>query len=63
MSEAIGAALCVLVLLGFVDSIPSSRISHEIGQEAGEGLGELLGRALETKMLVSSSVGILENLS
>ena len=46
-----------------VDSISPPHVASEIIQEAGEDLGELLGRVLETKMLVSRSVRILEGLS
>ncbi|MDJ0713953.1 MAG: hypothetical protein QNJ54_07010 [Prochloraceae cyanobacterium] len=46
-----------------LDSISSPYVADEIIQEAGEDLGELLGRVLETKMLVSRAVGILEDLS
>ncbi|WP_281261718.1 hypothetical protein [Aphanothece hegewaldii] len=37
-------------------------VKSEVIQEAGEDLGELLGRVLETKILVSRAVGILEEL-
>lgn len=46
-----------------VDSISPPHIKSEVIQEAGEDLGELLGRAIETKMLVSRTVRILEGLS
>lgn len=46
-----------------IDSISSPQIASEIVQDAGENLGELLGRVLETKMLVSRAVRVLENLS
>ncbi len=46
-----------------LDTISSPYVRDEMIQEAGEDLGELLGRVLETKMLVSKSVGILEELS
>ena len=46
-----------------LDSISLPYVTDEIIQEAGEDLGELLGRVLETKMLVSRAVGILEDLS
>lgn len=46
-----------------VDSISLPYVKREIIQEAGEDLGELLGRVLETKILVSRAVRILEDLS
>jgi hypothetical protein len=46
-----------------IDSISPPQIASEVVSEAGEDLGELLGRVLETKMLVSGAVRILENLS
>jgi hypothetical protein len=46
-----------------VDSISPPNVKSEVTQEAGEDLGELLGRVVETKMLVSRAVKILENLS
>ena len=45
-----------------VDSISPPHVKSELIQEAGEDLGELLGRVLETKMLVSRAVRILEDL-
>lgn len=45
-----------------VDSISSPLVAPEVIQEAGEDLGELLGRVVETKILVSRAVRILENL-
>ena len=45
------------------DSISPPYVADEIIQEAGEDLGALLGRVLETKMLVSRAVKILEDLS
>ncbi|WP_049858594.1 hypothetical protein [Gloeothece citriformis] len=46
-----------------VDSISPPHIANEVIQEAGEDLGELLGCVLETKILVSRAVKILEDLS
>ena len=46
-----------------VDSISPPHVKMEVIQEAGEDLGELLGRVIETKMLVSRAVRILEDLS
>jgi hypothetical protein len=46
-----------------VDSISPPHVKSEVIQEAGEDLGELLGRVIETKILVSRAVGILEDLS
>lgn len=46
-----------------IDSISPPQIANEVIQEVGEDLGELLGRVLETKILVSRAVKILEHLS
>jgi predicted transcriptional regulator len=46
-----------------VDSISPPQVADEVIQSAGEDLGELLGRVLETKMLISRAVQVLEDLS
>jgi hypothetical protein len=46
-----------------IDSISPPQIDPDLVRAAGEDLGELLGRVLETRMLVSRAVKILEDLS